>query len=305
MRTLRHLLWACISAAALLLASAIPAAGQFPTGSYTLNYAGTAPQNNTVRVTGRTTNGQPNPYSIQLRIDGLTKGQAMNNIYAQINSLPTMTASFNGGNSINVLASNAGGNLSKIDGTSDSNQTTLFLDGTVPIGATSLQATALGQAWEATFEPGGLDPNNPNITAAGDLMFAIPGLGPLSTHLDVDTTPAQAANAFFNLLETNGFPDVQPPTITPDGIAVSFYLSPSTDTMGSSPIGTISSFGFTGANLDYGLVFPQVIPEPSSLVMATTAALIGWGCWWYRRRRSTARGTSGGTIGVPRGMAIH
>jgi hypothetical protein len=268
-RTFHHRsIVAAVSVAAFLAANAAPVAGG-PTGSYTFNYAGTAPAGTIDRITAKTADGKV--VDIPLNISGLTKEQATSNLLGQLGANGTA----NGTNSINIVGGASA--LKQVDGGTNTKGFEVFLDGTV-----NTIEIKPGEKFAATFAPG-QDPLQ-GITSAGSLAIDIAGVGSLSTSLAVGTTPGQAATAFYNLLLSDGFVDVQAPIATADGIAVSFYLSPTNSSLGGSAISRINSFEFDGANLHYGLLLPQSVPEPTTFVMSGMAAVAGLAYWWRRRR---------------------
>jgi hypothetical protein len=116
------------------------------------------------------------------------------------------------------------------------------------------------------------------------------GGGPLS----LDTFPNTQFTASDSEFAAPGFRTVNPGDVF--GLAhVSFAISPSsplgTDTIAFvSPTTSLSdqNGNIIPVSLVSGSISTSAIPEPSALTEAATAALIGLGTSWWRRRRQTA-----------------
>lgn len=247
----------------MVLATSSPAMAD-TMGSYTFSFDGTAPENTVIRITavGSTGTGENKatvPVSFTIDISGLNKVQATNNLSSQLRDRH-FNLNPNGDNSLNVdyitvtIAPNIdiAVPINTIDGGSNTAGYNIHLDGS---GVKFQRDINPDTKWEVSFGPG-LDPSQ-GVTDPGDLIFVIPGLGPLSAQLASGASPADAARTFDELLVSNGFPDAE---IDATGLGVSFLLSPS-----GQPITDVTDFAFTGANLDYQLTFPSTIPEPSYL----------------------------------------
>jgi len=109
----------------------------------------------------------------------------------------------------------------------------------------------------------------------------------LSTSVPSDSTAEEAALLLYELLVSNGFPDVEI-----QGAEVSFVLAPFAG--GFLPIGSIEDFAFDGSNLLYTLTFPETVPqdtvpEPDTLFLLGTGlfSVVTAPAW---RRRRTCRG---------------
>jgi hypothetical protein len=73
-------------------------------------------------------------------------------------------------------------------------------------------------------------------------------------------------------------------TITPPGIPyLNIALRPEGDTTTTYTPGPGQPGYDPGAQPTYVFVSGAVVPEPASLVLGGTAALVGLGCWWRRR----------------------
>jgi hypothetical protein len=79
---------------------------------------------------------------------------------------------------------------------------------------------------------------------------------------------------------------------TPNGLDTMSFLNVSLTDINGNAIPVTSSNG----SIQVG---PAVIPEPSTLIQATTALLIGLGVGWWRRRRQRGSASGRGSSARP------
>jgi hypothetical protein len=155
------------------------------------------------------------------------------------------------------------------------------------VAADSIQLFLAGPA-SVTFTDASINTIVPYIYVTSGTT--VPGGGPLS----LDTFPNTGFTASDAEFAAPGFRTVNPGDTF--GLAhVSFTVSP-TAPLGTDTINFVSSATSlsdnNGNSIPFSLVSGSisVVPEPSALIEAGTAALIGLGAFWWRRgRRAAAR----------------
>jgi hypothetical protein len=247
-----------------------------PVGSFTFNFPGTA-EGPFVGTKFRVTmvsdevlgSGLRFAIDFEMDITGSDKNQATQRLRDQFrdrgisfDSVGTNSTDVTGitGKNPNDPNQTVTAPIKKIDGGAP-----LILDGT---DIEIQRGVKPGDKWKASLEPG------LGTVTGGALAIDIPGVGPLSTFLNPGSTPETAGLALYNLLFTNGFPDVEL-----QGTEVSFLLSPSHEL-----ISRVAAFSFEGTDLHYGLEIPAAIaaiPEPSTLRLFGVGVLgvLGYYCW--------------------------
>jgi hypothetical protein len=180
-------------------------------------------------------------------------------------SAPPLTATPGSTGSFDVLLTNNG--TTNVDVASDSFQLALSGPLDASFTAVSIATTApYIYVTSATTVPGGsplsLDTFPNTLFTASDSEFASPGFRVVM--------PGQSfglANVSFSVGAT-----------TPNGLDTMSFLNVSLTDINGADIPVTSSNGSIR-------VGPAVIPEPSTLIQATTALLIGLGVAWCRKRR--------------------
>ena len=180
-------------------------------------------------------------------------------------SAPPLTASPGSSGSFDVLLTNSG--TTSVDVSTDSFQ--LGLSGPVDASFTGVSINTVAPyiyVTSGTTVPGGaplsLDTFPNTGFTASDSEFAAPGFRVVM--------PGQSfglANVSFSISAT-----------TPNGLDTLSFLNVSLTDINGADIPVTTSNG----SIQVG---PAVIPEPSTLIQATTALLIGLGVAWWRRRR--------------------
>jgi hypothetical protein len=253
----------CFLTVAVVLAPPALADSIVPTpyGSFTFNWAGTAPKgaNITLKVSYNF-GGITTYFPFSTDVSGLTGSQAASNFLDMVLIPSGVQATLNGANSINVTSVTSIGGKFTVTDVSQLNTNAGFeavLDGNVGTFALAPRA-----GWMVAFNPASV------ATVGGNLDLMVPTLAPLTTFLSAGTTAEQANQALFNMLIADRFPGVQclnsagmSQTGCLGSTALSFFLDPS-----GSPITSITAVSFDGAGLDYELTLPATAtPEPASI----------------------------------------
>jgi hypothetical protein len=182
-----------------------------------------------------------------------------------------------GAKGISMLGTKKGSPITEVDGggkPANPNVVGLFVSNDSTEGVKKGEAV-VGEGYKFTFLP--LNPNSKSLDQNGTLTALLNGTS-YSTQVKAGETASQLEQDLYSTLTKASVPA----SLANGQVTVTF------DTNGKRV--TDTQLVLDASGLETEMIIPRLstVPEPASLVMATSAMLLGLSYWWVRRRRLSA-----------------